>query len=128
MPGCLTGLVAKHSGLHHFTHPHSTDEFIDLQYEENETKIIRFANYLRMVFQQPIPNADQSILESAAKALGTCRPVPRFFIYEIDFIISSSFLIHNSAGHLARAGGTLTSDFVEFEVKRALEWLQGTWR
>ena len=49
----------------------TTDEFIDLQYEENETKIIRFANYLRMVFQQPIPNADQSILESAAKALGT---------------------------------------------------------
>ena len=31
-------------------------------------------------------------------------------------------------GHLARAGGTLTSDFVEFEVKRALEWLQGTAR
>ena len=54
-----------------FPHAHSTDEFIDLQYEENETKIIRFANYLRMVFQQPIPNADQSILESAAKALGT---------------------------------------------------------
>lgn len=26
---------------------------------------------------------------------------------------------------MARAGGTLTSDFVEFEVKRALEWLQG---
>jgi hypothetical protein len=48
-----------------------TDEFIDLQYEENETKIIRFANYLRMVFQQPIANADQYILEAAAKALGT---------------------------------------------------------
>src|SRR5690242_1687285 len=28
-------------------------------------------------------------------------------------------------GHLARAGGSLTADFVEFEVKRALEWLQG---
>eukprot|EP00004_Rigifila_ramosa_P027283 TRINITY_DN882_c0_g1_i1.p1 TRINITY_DN882_c0_g1~~TRINITY_DN882_c0_g1_i1.p1 ORF type:complete len:2377 (-),score=590.06 TRINITY_DN882_c0_g1_i1:39-6899(-) len=28
-------------------------------------------------------------------------------------------------GHLASAGGTLTADFVEFEVKRALEWLQG---
>ena len=28
-------------------------------------------------------------------------------------------------GHLALAGGTLTADFVEFEVKRSLEWLQG---
>ena len=55
---------------HLYTHP---DEFIDLQYEENETKIIRFANYLRMVFQQPIPNADQGILEGAAKALGMGR-------------------------------------------------------
>eukprot|EP00003_Mantamonas_plastica_P010783 TRINITY_DN2025_c0_g1_i1.p1 TRINITY_DN2025_c0_g1~~TRINITY_DN2025_c0_g1_i1.p1 ORF type:complete len:2240 (+),score=782.23 TRINITY_DN2025_c0_g1_i1:702-7421(+) len=30
----------------------------------------------------------------------------------------------STLGHLARAGGTLTADFVEFEVKRALEWLQ----
>ena len=30
-----------------------------------------------------------------------------------------------SLGRLALAGGTLTSEFVEFEVKRALEWLQG---
>jgi hypothetical protein len=28
-------------------------------------------------------------------------------------------------GRLALPGGTLTSEFVEFEVKRALEWLQG---
>jgi FKBP12-rapamycin complex-associated protein len=28
-------------------------------------------------------------------------------------------------GRLALVGGTLTVDFVEFEVKRALEWLQG---
>ena len=26
-------------------------------------------------------------------------------------------------GHLAQAGGTLTADFVEFEMKRALEGL-----
>lgn len=29
-------------------------------------------------------------------------------------------------GRLALSGGTLTSEFVEFEVKRALEWLQGS--
>ena len=28
-------------------------------------------------------------------------------------------------GHLARAGGTLTADIVEYEVQRALEWLEG---
>lgn len=28
------------------------------------------------------------------------------------------------AGHLARSGGTMTAEFVEFEVTRALEWLQ----
>lgn len=69
------------------------DNLIDVQYEENETKIIRFANYLRMV----VSSSDPVILDMASKALG----------------------------HLARAGGTLTPDFVEFEVKRALEWLQG---
>jgi len=35
------------------------------------------------------------------------------------------FLLFFSAGRLALAGGTLTAEFVEFEVKRALEWLQG---
>lgn len=29
------------------------------------------------------------------------------------------------AGHLVRAGGTLATDIVEFDMKRALEWLQG---
>lgn len=28
-------------------------------------------------------------------------------------------------GKLASFGGSLTSEFVEFEVKRSLEWLQG---
>jgi hypothetical protein len=30
-----------------------------------------------------------------------------------------------SIGHLALASGSLTTDMVEFEVKRAIEWLQG---
>ncbi len=71
LPCCLFSLPSSTT-----SHP-SSDEFIDLQYEENETKIIRFANYLRMVFQQPIPNADQGILEGAAKALG--MSAPRYF-------------------------------------------------
>ncbi|KAL2912121.1 phosphatidylinositol kinase-related protein kinase tor1 [Polyrhizophydium stewartii] len=31
----------------------------------------------------------------------------------------------SALGHLASVTGTLTTEFVEFEVKRALEWLQG---
>lgn len=34
-------------------------------------------------------------------------------------------LASKALGKLASSGGTLTTDFVEFEVKRALEWLQG---
>jgi len=51
------------------------DELLDVPYEENETKILRFANYLRMLFQQSgtSDNSDQvpALLETAAKALGT---------------------------------------------------------
>ncbi|KAJ3030013.1 UNVERIFIED_CONTAM: phosphatidylinositol kinase- protein kinase tor1, partial [Siphonaria sp. JEL0065] len=36
-----------------------------------------------------------------------------------------SILAAKALGRLAQPGGTLTAEFVEFEVKRALEWLQG---
>ena len=60
---------------------------------ENATKVSRFANYLRDVFQ---PGTDALTMSAAAKALG----------------------------HLVRSGGSVTADVVEFEIKRALEWLQ----
>ena len=59
-------------------------------------KTIRFANCLRVVFQQQSQHADAETLIPASEVLG----------------------------HLAKAGGTLTVDFVQFEVTRALEWLQ----
>ena len=71
------------------------DELIDVSSDDDEITIIRFANYLRNFFVQPA--TARSAMVRASKALG----------------------------HLARAGGTLTTDFVDFEVKRALEWLQG---
>ena len=71
------------------------DALIDVSSEDDDYKIIRFANYLRGFFSSASP--ETVTLERASKALG----------------------------HLARAGGTLTADFVEFEVKRALEWLEG---
>lgn len=36
-----------------------------------------------------------------------------------------AILASKALGRLALPGGTLTAEFVEFEVKRALEWLQG---
>jgi len=68
-------------------------ELTDEPVPDNETKIVRFANYLRVVAPS---TSDPAVLRLAAKALG----------------------------HLARAGGTMTADFVEYEGKRALEWLQ----
>ena len=63
------------------------DDLIDIPVKENEYKIIRFANFLRGVFAQV--TVDTSTLRHAARALG----------------------------HLARAGGPMTADFVEFEVR-----------
>lgn len=34
-------------------------------------------------------------------------------------------LASKALGRLALSGGSLTADFVDFEVKRSLEWLQG---
>ncbi|KAJ3373228.1 phosphatidylinositol kinase- protein kinase tor1 [Kappamyces sp. JEL0680] len=69
------------------------DNLIDLDSEEN-TKVTRFANYLRSL----LPGTEPQVTIMAAKTLG----------------------------HLATSPSTLTGEFVEFEVKRALEWLQGT--
>jgi FKBP12-rapamycin complex-associated protein len=68
------------------------DELIDVESDENATKINRFAVYLRMC----LPHTEAVVMDKAASALG----------------------------HLARAGGTLALDFVEFEVRRALGWLR----
>ena len=75
------------------------DELIEVSQktsETNETMIIRFANAFRILFQQSTSHSDPVVLAMASKALG----------------------------HLARAGGALTVEFVEFQIKQSLEWLQ----
>ncbi|KAJ3394189.1 phosphatidylinositol kinase- protein kinase tor1 [Entophlyctis sp. JEL0112] len=84
------------------------DSLIDFQDEDNTIKTTRFANYLRIV----LPGADPQISRLAAKALGKNR---------IRRCNDLKFL----GGRLALPGGTLAAEFVEFEVKRAMEWLQG---
>ena len=73
-------------------------QLLPIASEDNETKLIRFANYLRMIFQHTgMSELDTRLLREAAHALGL----------------------------LASEGGVLAADMVEFEVKRALEWLEG---
>ncbi|KAB2095069.1 hypothetical protein ES319_A01G009900v1 [Gossypium barbadense] len=70
------------------------DELIDVALGENASKVSRFSNYMRTVFET---KRDPEILVLSSKVLG----------------------------HLARAGGAMTADEVEFQVKTALQWLRG---
>ncbi|XP_058080505.1 serine/threonine-protein kinase TOR isoform X2 [Magnolia sinica] len=70
------------------------DELIDVQLGESASKVSKFSNYMRIVFDV---KRDPEILILASKVLG----------------------------HLARAGGAMTADDVERQVKIALDWLRG---
>ena len=89
----LIALIQSHEPTDQLGGLEALDVLIDVSSEDDETKIIRFSNYLRNFFVQP--HQSKASLEKAAQTLG----------------------------HLARAGGAITADFVDFEVKRALEWL-----
>eukprot|EP01132_Coremiostelium_polycephalum_P002833 gene2833-3519_t len=71
------------------------DELIDVDYDENATKITRLATYLRT----GLTSNDFTVMYMASKSLGR--------------------LVRTSST------GTLTAECVEFEVTRALEWLSG---
>ncbi|KAG9440008.1 hypothetical protein H6P81_020173 [Aristolochia fimbriata] len=70
------------------------DELIDVPLGESASKVSKFSNYMRTVFEV---KRDPEILILASKVLG----------------------------HLARAGGAMTADDVERQVKNALDWLRG---
>ncbi|CAN6544525.1 unnamed protein product [Malus baccata var. baccata] len=70
------------------------DELIDVVLGENSSKVSKFANYIRTVFEV---KHDTDILVLASRVLG----------------------------HLARAGGAMTADEVERQIKIALDWLRG---
>ncbi|XP_010245613.1 PREDICTED: serine/threonine-protein kinase TOR isoform X2 [Nelumbo nucifera] len=70
------------------------DELIDVTLGESASKVSKFSNYMRTVFET---KRDPEIL-----------------------ILASTVL-----GHLARAGGAMTADEVERQVKNALDWLRG---
>ncbi len=70
------------------------NELVEVPYEENETKIMRFAHYLRMILSND--TAQLPLLQTAASAFG----------------------------HLVRTGGPLATDVVVGEIRRALEALR----
>ncbi|KAK2655828.1 hypothetical protein Ddye_008880 [Dipteronia dyeriana] len=70
------------------------DQLIDVALGENASKVSKFSNYMRTVFEV---KRDRDVLVLASTVLG----------------------------HLARAGGAMTADEVEFQVKMALDWLRG---
>jgi FKBP12-rapamycin complex-associated protein len=85
---------------------------IDIEYDEN-TKTTRLANYLRLGLQ----SNDATVMTSAAVALG----IPSLIVQG-----KKSIQCPLHIGRLAQSSSSLTNTavFVEFEVKRAFEWLQ----
>ncbi|XP_077998557.1 serine/threonine-protein kinase mTOR-like [Glandiceps talaboti] len=61
--------------------------------------------------------------------VGNTTRISRFANYLRNLLPSNDVTVMEMAskamGRLAMAGGTFTSEYVEFEVRRALEWLQG---
>ena len=97
------------------------DQLMDVPYEEHEMKIIRFAQYLRMVF------ASVGATGGGGTAGGTSVSSPPQPAGESQLSLDYRLLQAASAalGHLARVGGTIAADVVEFQVRQSLEWLEG---
>ena len=80
------------------------------------------------------PNVELFLLVSCLVALigidgGNTTKMSRFANYLRNLLPSNDQVVMQMAskamGRLAHTGGTFTADYVEFEVKRALEWLGG---
>lgn len=82
----ISGLVARSEVADNLGAVRAIDQLIGVQLGENATKISRFANYLRQIFEE---KGDPAVMVAASVALG----------------------------HLAREGGALTADVVEFQVR-----------
>ncbi|KAL7227449.1 hypothetical protein ACSBR1_022325 [Camellia fascicularis] len=90
----ITSLLESNDVAENLGALRAIDELIDMSLGENSSKVSRFSNYMRSVFEV---KPDRDILILASQVLG----------------------------HLARFGGAMTADEVEWQVKNALEWLHG---
>nr|GEW20723.1 serine/threonine-protein kinase TOR isoform X2 [Tanacetum cinerariifolium] len=90
----ITNLLRSNNVADNLGALRATDELIDLRLGDSGTKVSKFSNYIRIVFET---KRDPQVLILGSKVLG----------------------------HLARAGGAMTADVVECQMKNALEWLRG---
>lgn len=81
----ISGLLESNDAAENLGALRAIDELIDVALGENASKVSKFSNYMRTVFEV---KRDREILVLASKVLG----------------------------HLARAGGAMTADEVEFQV------------
>ncbi|XP_043711300.1 serine/threonine-protein kinase TOR [Telopea speciosissima] len=90
----ISGLLESNDVAENLAALRAVDELIDVNLGESASKVSKFSNYMRNVFEV---KRDPEILVLASRVLG----------------------------HLARAGGAMTADEVERQVKTALDWLHG---
>ncbi|KAF5177476.1 Serine/threonine-protein kinase TOR [Thalictrum thalictroides] len=90
----ISGLLESNDVAENLGALRAIDELIDVALGESASKVSRFSNYMRNVFEV---KRDPEVLILASRVLG----------------------------HLARAGGAMTADEVERQVKKALDWLRG---
>lgn len=88
-----------------------------------EDQIIRFANYLRNFLAQP--NASRAALLAASAALGRLASASSSTSTTSTGRSSNSSSPSTGVASNSGVSGTLVAAFVDFEVKRAFEWLQG---
>ncbi|XP_077223933.1 target of rapamycin isoform X2 [Tasmannia lanceolata] len=90
----IATLLESHDVAENLGALRAIDELIDVTLGESASKVSKFSNYMRAVFEV---KRDPEVLILASRVLG----------------------------HLASAGGAMTADDVELQVKNALDWLRG---
>ncbi|KAK9166114.1 hypothetical protein Scep_001305 [Stephania cephalantha] len=91
---CISSLLESSDVAENLGALRAIDELIDVDFGESASKVSKFSNYMRTIFEV---KRDPEVLVLASQVLG----------------------------HLARAGGAMTADEVEHQVKTALDWLRG---
>ena len=111
-------LVSSSSADHTIGGILAIDALIDVPLEQND-KIIRFANYLRMVFSSSTKKSGGHRSSKADAKDASKNSMSSSNAFDGSSTNADSLALRLAAralGHLARSGGSLTVDFVEFEV------------
>ncbi|KAI8836345.1 armadillo-type protein [Chytridium lagenaria] len=105
------------------------DTVVNVSREISGDHFTKFMNDINRRIFDLINSSDTSDKIGGIVAIENTTKITRFANY-LRIVLPGtdpqiSVLAAKALGRLALPGGTLTAEFVEFEVKRALEWLQG---